>query len=217
MERASLFLSALLRQPEVPAQVRDHAEPYLNDHIPTAVGFIRASGQKMDALIEGLLRLSRTGRAALNLKHLDMNTMIENTVASMTYQIQQASAKIDIQPLPPCRGDEDQISQVFSNILDNALKYRSPDRPLEIRISGSIEGDRAVYCVEDNGIGIAAEHEAKVWELFHRLHPAGPVSGEGLGLTLVRRIVDSHGGRAWAESEPGVGSRFCVALPSTER
>ncbi len=217
MERASLFLSALLRQPEVPAHVREHAEPYLKDHIPTAVGFIKASGQKMDALIEGLLRLSRTGRAALNLKHLDMNTMIENTVASMTYQIQQASAKIDIQPLPPCRGDEDQIGQAFSNILDNALKYRSPDRPLEIRISGSIEGDRAVYCVEDNGLGIAAEHEAKIWELFHRLHPTGSVPGEGLGLTLVRRIVDRHGGRTWVESEPGVGSRFCVALPSTER
>lgn len=217
MDRAARVLTELLRLPETPPHVRERAEPYLTEHIPTALGFIRASGQKMDALIEGLLRLSRTGRAVLDLRDLDMGAMIDGILAAMNYQIQQIGANVNVQPLPACRGDEDQINQVFSNLLDNAVKYRAPDRPLEIRISGRVEEDHVVYCVEDNGMGIAPEHQAQVWELFHRLEPAGVISGEGLGLTLVRRIADRHGGRVWLESEPGKGSRFYVVLPLPSR
>ncbi len=214
MEHTAGRLTDLLRGPTVPREVQEAAAHYLQDHIPTAIGFIRSSGQKMDRLIEGLLRLSRTGRAVLNPRPLDMNTLLENAVASMSYQTQQASASIAIEPLPACVADEDQINQAFSNLLDNALKYRDLRRPLEVRVSGRIERNRVVYCVEDTGIGIASEQQPKVWELFHRLDRSSSAPGEGLGLTLVKRVLERHGGRVWLDSEPGRGSRFYVELPA---
>jgi signal transduction histidine kinase len=214
LQRTAEMLTDLLRSPTVPPKVQQAAAHCLQDHIPTALGFIRSSGQKMDRLIEGLLRLSRTGRAILNLRPLDMNTLLENAVASISYQSQQAAARITIEPLPDCVADEDQISQTFSNLLDNALKYRDPQRLLEIRVSGHLEGSRAVYCVEDTGVGIAGDQQPKVWELFHRLDPSSPEPGEGLGLTLVKRIAERHGGRVWLDSVPGRGSRFYLELPA---
>jgi signal transduction histidine kinase len=105
------------------------------------------------------------------------------------------------------------LSQVFSNLLDNALKYRDPLRPLRLQVTGRSEGDSSIYCVADNGKGIARENQEKIWELFGRLDPKGPVSGEGLGLNLVKRIIERHGGWIWVESSPGTGSSFFVALP----
>ncbi len=120
---------------------------------------------------------------------------------------------VTIGPLPPCVGDPIAINQVFSNLLDNALKYRDPARPLRVSVSGGMDGGRAVYCVADNGVGIAREEHERIWEIFHRVQPRGAVPGEGLGLSLVRRIVECHGGESWVESAPGEGSRFHIALP----
>jgi signal transduction histidine kinase len=112
-----------------------------------------------------------------------------------------------------CRGDRQQLSQVFSNLIDNAIKYRDKDRPLIISISSRAEGQRVIYTVADNGIGISAENIDKVWELFRRLEIDDTVQGEGLGLTIARRIVERHNGRIWVESEEHSGSRFHVELP----
>jgi len=111
--------------------------------------------------------------------------------------------------LPSCSGDEAQIGQVFSNLLDNALKYLDPDRKGVIRISGTRQ---LVYCVEDNGIGVKMSHQNKIFEIFHRLNPGDGTAGEGLGLAIVHRILDRHGGRIWVESKPGKGSKFFVSL-----
>jgi signal transduction histidine kinase len=116
------------------------------------------------------------------------------------------------EPLTPCRGDEVKINQVFSNLVDNALKYLDPDRPGILRITGKEEDGRLLYCVEDNGMGIPEGHQRKIFEIFHRLHP-GDTLGEGLGLTIVRKIVYRHGGRLWVESIEGKGSKFFVSLP----
>ncbi len=102
---------------------------------------------------------------------------------------------------------------MFSNLLDNALKYRDPARALRVSISGQMEDRQAVYIVADTGRGIAAEHQKKIWVLFHRLHPEEAIPGDGLGLKLVRRIVDRHRGRVWVTSSLGQGSQFHVALP----
>lgn len=191
------------------------AQSLVQQRIPTALHFIRTSAEKMDSLIAGLLRVSRTGRVHLRFERLDLDRMIESILASMKYQIEQAGAQIEVAaPLPSCWGDSAQINQAFSNLLDNALKYRDPVRPLVIHIGGRLEGSQAVYCVEDNGRGIEAQHQGKIWELFHRLDPTGGTPGEGIGLTLVRRIIERHNGRAWVESEAGRGSRFSLALPA---
>jgi signal transduction histidine kinase len=120
-----------------------------------------------------------------------------------------------LEELPGCVGDRDQIDQAFSNLLNNAVKYLHPKRKGLIKIWGRQEGSMSVYCVEDNGVGIPPEHQDRVFEIFHRVDPAGGVAGDGLGLSIVSRILDRHQGRIWLESEPGKGSKFFVALPAT--
>ncbi len=161
----------------------------------------------------GLLKLSRLGRAALTIVPLDMGNMVDEIVRTMEYQLQEHNVKVEVGSLPACQGDFMQISQVFSNLLGNAFKYRADDRPGVIRVSGQIEQGRVVYCVEDNGLGIAPKHQQRVFELFHRLDPDGAAGGEGLGLSIVKRVLDRHQGEIRLESELGKGSRFYVSLP----
>jgi len=190
--------------------------PLLDEDIPEALRFIRISASKMDVLLSGLLHLSRSGRAALEFKTLDMNQLVSKIAASTEFTIKEAKITLEIKDLPPCHGDAVQVGQVFSNLLENAIKYLDPGRPGIIRISGRSEGERSVYCVEDNGIGIAPAHLNKIFEVFHRLDPRRG-DGEGLGLTIVKRILARLGGEVWVESEEGSGSRFHVALPKSRR
>ena len=187
----------------------------LSEEIPEALGFIQTSAKMLDTLLNGLLKLSRLGRAAMTIEILDMNQIIKHIVYSMEYKIKEANINVIIEPMPDCLGDPSQINQVFSNLIDNAIKYRDKSRQAEIRISGETKGDESIYCVKDNGVGIAAEHQDKIFEIFHRLSPDG-IEGEGLGLTIVRRILDRHNGKIWLESEPGKGSIFFVSLKKTE-
>jgi len=210
--RACEALRAALWGKNVPEDIRKDIAPLLDEDIPEALRFIRAGASKMDSLLAGLLRISRLGRVSLKLERLDMNALLTDVLHGMEYQIQQAGAKILVGELPACIGDAGQINQVFSNLIDNALKYRHPDRPAVIEISGLKQGGRAVYCVRDNGVGIAPQHRERVFELFQRLQTTG-VPGEGLGLAIVRRILGRHNGTIKLESEPGAGSRFFVSLP----
>ncbi|MHC4528309.1 MAG: PAS domain S-box protein, partial [Planctomycetota bacterium] len=185
----------------------------LHSQIPEAIRFISTSADKMDSLLSGLLRLSRLGTAVMNVQTLDMNTVMANVLGSIEYQIKAAGAKVELQRLLPCLGDASQLNQVFSNLLDNALNYLDEARPGLIRIYASSEPGQTTYCVHDNGIGIDPQHQDKIFEIFHRLEP-DKAKGEGLGLTIVRRILDRHNGKIWLQSEPGRGSCFFVALPS---
>jgi PAS domain S-box-containing protein len=195
-------------------QVCREPDPVVREEVlGSAVHFIRSSVRKMDALINGMLRVSRTGRAPLQPEQLDVEQILDDVQASLSYQIQTAAADVKIERLPGCYGDADQVNQAFTNLLDNALKYRDPQRPLRITVSGRLQDEETVYCVEDTGSGIPSRDLARVWEIFHRVHPQGPVEGEGVGLTLVRRIAERHHGRVRVESEPGIGSRFYLSLP----
>lgn len=188
----------------------------VNDEMPDildALNRIRTSAQQMDGLIKGLLKLSRSGRTALIIETLDMTELIRQVKVNFDYQIKNSDATITITALPPCRGDAFQITQVFTNLLDNALKYLDPARPGRVVISGRAEFNNSIYCIEDNGIGIAENHLEKIFELFHRLHPE-EFAGEGLGLTIVRQILGRLDGEIRVESDFGKGSRFYVILPA---
>jgi chemotaxis family two-component system sensor kinase Cph1 len=184
--------------------------------IPQALKFINAGVNKMETLLAGLLRYSRLGRVALNIRPINMNGMLSEILAAMKFQLDDAKAEVHVDPvLPTCLGDNVQTSQVFGNLLDNALKYRSPARALRVAIHGSVKDGQAIYSVADNGIGIAPEHQAKVFEIFHRLNPDITL-GEGLGLTIAQRVLERQKGRIWVESRAGEGSTFYVSLPAVE-
>jgi signal transduction histidine kinase len=208
------LVGAMVDGAEGDAGLADEIEAIALTRLPKSLDFIRSSGRKMDKLISGLLNLSRVGRAELAQERLDMDALLADIASSVAFQLEKAGATLEIGSLPPCLGDGEQIAQSFSNLRDNALKYRSPERPLRISVMGRRVGDEAEYVVTDNGIGIAAEHFEKIWELFYRLDPSDGTAGDGLGLSLVRRIVDRHGGRVSLESERGSGSRFIVTLPA---
>jgi len=180
--------------------------------IPQALRFIQAGVVKMDSLLSGLLRYSRLGRLTFNLQPVDMNTLLAGVVQALRFQTEQAGAVVQLEVLPDCIGDQIQIGQVFSNLIDNAIKYRQPERPLHVTIRGQVENGRAIYQVADNGIGIDPQHQAAVFEIFHRLDP-DVSSGEGLGLTIAQRSLDRQNGKIWVQSSAGNGSTFFVSLP----
>jgi signal transduction histidine kinase len=213
LDQAFKEVNEILKSKGVSPQLRKKLTPIITEDIPLAFQYILTSSAKMDALLSGLLRLSRLGRASLNIKQLDMNKLMAEVMASVEFQIKESEATVEVDDLPPCYGDETQINQVFSNLLDNALKFLNPKRKGKIKIRGKTEKEQVVYCVEDNGIGIAGKDKQVIFEIFRRLDP-GARSGEGLGLTIVRKILDRHGGKIWVESEPGKGSKFFVSLPA---
>ena len=140
-------------------------------------------------------------------------SLVEKVLSALSWQIREAGADVRLDPLPSCRVDAIQMTEVFSNLISNAIKFLSPTRPGLIRISGTAAHGRAVYTVEDNGIGIAPQHQTNIFEMFHRLDPAA-TPGDGLGLTLVRQILSRLDGSIRVESVPDQGSRFIIEVPA---
>jgi len=209
-------LLAELDRPDLSPEFRQRIAELTNSGLQESLRFIEAGTTRMGTLLAGLLRLSRLGRAAFRPEPLDMNHVVDMALKSLEFAAREVGAKIEVAYLPACLGDPVQVGQVFSNLIENAFKYRKPDRALLIRITGLCEDGKAVYCVEDNGIGIAPNQLERVFAPFFRVD-AKVSGGEGLGLAIVTRIVERLGGRVWVESEPGRGSRFYVALPLPEQ
>jgi len=206
-------LKLLLHRKVITADVNERISYIIEKDIADSLRFIITSASKMDFLIGALLNLSRLGRAELKPRPLYMNKLISDIINSLKFQAKSAGARIYFSDMPVCSGDESQINQVFFNLIGNALKYLSPERPGIVNISGHIEDGQSVYCVEDNGTGIAPGHQEKIFEIFYQLEP-GESAGEGLGLTIVRKIIERHHGKIWLESEKGKGSKFYVSLPT---
>lgn len=180
--------------------------------------YIQSSTFKMDILLSGLLKVSRVSRMDSTFETIDMNRLISEITGAFEFQLKEADVNLQVGELPPCFGNELHLNQVFSNLLNNALKYLDPRRPGEIKITAE-ETDTdngkqryVIYCIEDNGIGISREYHKKIFEIFSRLNP-DDTDGEGLGLTIVNKIISRHHGKVWVESEPGRGSTFFVSLP----
>ena len=196
-----------------PTLVDDKVRLAVREDLPEAIGFIRASTQKMDRLINAILALSRQGRRVLAPERLDMEELIEGIRASLATVAAQQSATILVEkPLPELVHDRLAIEQIFQNLIENATKYLQPGRPGEIVVRGKRTGQRAQFEVTDNGRGIAPGDQERVFELFRRAG-AQDQTGEGIGLANVRALAYRLGGNVTVESEPGRGSTFIVELP----
>ncbi len=144
--------------------------------------------------------------------------MISDITGSIKYHLDTKNVKLTVKPLPDCYGDKAMVGEVFLNLLGNAVKYLDPSRPGLITLSGSKKKDRVIYCVRDNGFGIDPEPQKHVFDIFYRIrHGEQHVDGEGMGLTIVRRIMDFHDGKVWLESEKDIGSKFYVSFPAAKK
>ncbi len=209
-------IADILKSLDLSDEAMEQILPLMNEDIPESLKFISASVEKMKILLDGLLRISRIGTVDINIESLDMNHIVNDVCQALGFQFKEKDVEVVIEDLPECLGDGKMIDQLFSNLVGNALKYLDSDKEGKIHISGTVDGPQSIYCVEDNGIGIASEHQLRVFELFHRLKPDNSVEGEGLGLTIVTRILERNHGSIHLESKESQGSKFFVSLPNEE-
>ncbi|MEP6572324.1 MAG: ATP-binding protein [Gemmatimonadota bacterium] len=177
------------------------------------IGYALEGVDRMHALIRGLLEFARVRGDELAFDMVDLERTLDDTLKDLTPSIASAGAIITREPLPTLRADPRQMEQLFVNLLSNAIKFRG-SAPPQVHVSALRMNGEWLLAIEDNGIGIAASHVDRVFQIFQRLHPRKDYPGTGIGLALCRKIVERHGGRIWVESTPGRGSTFHIALPA---
>jgi len=191
-------------------------EEELGNDLPEAVSHhlaaIRQNSLQMGHLVDDLLAYSRLSRDATKFEKVDLNNMIANCWQELARSSESRNIDFRIEPLPPCIGDEVMLRQVVFNLLDNALKYTAPQEQVLIEVGSFEHEGETAYFVRDNGVGFDMRYGDKVFEVFHRLHSLEEFEGTGIGLSLVKRIIERHGGRVWAEGEVGKGASFYFTL-----
>ncbi|MFN3876866.1 MAG: sensor histidine kinase [Brevundimonas sp.] len=213
LEQAGKVIDKSITDAEKTREVDPDVVMAVREDMPEAIGFIRASTEKMDRLINAILKLSREGRRNLLPETLDMTAMAQNIANSVHHQTEASGARIEVQPLPEIESDRISMEQIMGNLIDNAVKYLDASRPGEIVVSGEdVPGGWVVYRVADNGRGIAPRDHERIFELFRRSGKQDR-SGEGLGLAFVRNSVRRIGGTIDIESELGKGSTFLLKFP----
>ncbi len=180
------------------------------------LNIIQQGARKMGQLIDDLLALARLGRKELGLTRLDMAELARAVFDELKAAYPERNLQIEVQPLPAVLGDRVMFRQLLTNLLDNAIKFTQDRESALIRVSGWSEGKENIYCIKDNGVGFDMRYANKLFEVFQRLHPEEEFGGTGVGLAIVKRVIDRHGGRVWAESKVGEGATICFALPKIE-
>lgn len=170
---------------------------------------------RMQTLIEDLLKLSRAGRGEPELKSIESTGVVERALQNLGQAIRESGATVTYADLPEFRADESQLTQVFQNLIANAIKFRGKDAPT-VNISATAAEGGWEFSVADNGIGIAPEHTTDLFVIFRRLHTRKEYPGNGIGLSICKKIIERHGGRIWVESQLGAGSTFKFTLPPAE-
>ncbi len=179
------------------------------------IGYVTSGVQRMKSLIEDLLAYSRVSREANAGAVIDLNRAAQTALANVHGVMTAAGAEVRLGPLPMVRANERQMVQLFQNLIGNAVKFRTDDPPL-VEIGAEPQGDHWLITVRDNGIGIDPKHAEQVFGLFQRLHGRDKYAGNGIGLTICKKIVDLHHGRIWVEpGEPGTRFRFTLPMLAT--
>ncbi|WP_247728640.1 sensor histidine kinase [Halovivax limisalsi] len=185
----------------------------LDEDASEYIDFAVDGADRMREMVEGLLAYSRIDIDDANAEPVETASVVGDVLTDHQVCIEETDAAIDVGTLPVVQGDAQQLEQLFSNLLSNAIKYAG-DGPPSVSVTAERQGDRCVFAVEDEGIGIDRDYEDQIFQLFNRLHSNGDFEGTGIGLTLCRKIVDAHGGDIWVDSEPGEGTTFHFTLPT---
>jgi signal transduction histidine kinase len=218
-KRIAALARAQSAEPAAPDNATDTAEPVLegadkqlSEDFSEALGFIKSSIGKMDRLISAILNLTREGRREFKPERIDTRELIEGIVSTVAHQASEAEAQIRIEPLPAIVSDRLALEQVFSNLIDNALKYLTTGVAGDIQVRGRTKLGFAIFDITDNGRGIDPKDHQRIFDLFRR---AGTQDkpGQGIGLAHVRALVRRLGGTMSVASELHQGSTFTVTLP----
>jgi PAS domain S-box-containing protein len=176
------------------------------------LGFAVDGAKRMQRLITDLLAFSRVGTKGKPFAPTDLNKVCEDAISNLDRAIANSVAQVTAGPLPTIDGDAVQLTQLFQNLIGNAIKFRGAAAPV-VHIGTAGEGDGRVFSVADNGIGIDPQHRERIFQIFQRLHERDKYDGTGIGLAVCKKIVERHGGRIWVEDAPGGGCAFRFTLP----
>jgi signal transduction histidine kinase len=177
------------------------------------IGVVREGAQKMGRLIDDLLAFSRLGREPINAVRIDLRAGAERAVREVLEAHTGTPPELLVHELPSARGDAALLHHVWVNLIGNAVKYSSKIAAPRIEIGGCIQGSESVYFVKDNGAGFDMRYSEKLFRVFQRLHGAEEFPGTGVGLAIVQRVINRHGGRVWGESKLEHGAKFFFTLP----
>jgi light-regulated signal transduction histidine kinase (bacteriophytochrome) len=177
---------------------------------------VRDNTLKMSRLIDDILAFSRIGRATLSPVEVDMEAIARTAYKDLEAARTGRSIEFRLGSLPKAHADPGMMERIFTNLLDNAIKYSAPTANAIIDVTGQIENGEAVYVVKDNGVGFDMRFVGKLFGVFQRLHRPSEFSGTGIGLSIVKRIATRHGGRVWAEGKLDHGTTVGFSLPQAE-
>ncbi len=178
------------------------------------IEFAVDGAHRMQALIHDLLMYSRAGTQVLEKKPISSEQVLQIALKNLDVTVKDAHALVRYENLPVVEADEVKLTQVMQNLVGNGIKFRKPDISPEISVTARRSPGEWIFTIADNGIGFDSVYCDRIFEVFQRLHGVGAYPGNGIGLAICRRIVEQHGGRLWAESEPGRGSTFFFSLPA---
>lgn len=193
-------------------ELEEHLGDNLDEEARIYMDFITSGAVRMRDLVTGLLKYSTVNKTEPDIQKLDTNNIIDIAADNLSKRIKESGAKIKYKNLPEIYYDEVMLTQVFQNLISNAIRYRSDKTP-EINITAEKHADCWEFAVEDNGMGIEQKYLDRIFDMFQRLHRKEDIPGTGIGLSLCQKIVERYGGIMWVESEPGVGSTFFFTVP----
>lgn len=177
------------------------------------IEYIASGAQRLKDMIQGLLDYSQVGTQEGKFIEFNSQEALDNALVNLHSSIEACHAEVTYDKLPTITANKDQISRVFQNFIGNALKFRKEGLQPKIHISAEKGDNEYVFSVSDNGIGLEEQYKDHIFEIFKRLHTIGEYQGTGIGLVIVKRIIEQHGGRIWVESEYGKGSTFYFTIP----
>ena len=185
----------------------------LSDEQRDYLGRIQKAVVRMQSLVTDLLSLSRVNRSEHRIQNVELGEVMHAVIDDLQAQIQSAEGRVEVGPMMSIEGNPVQLQQLLQNLTENALKFHKPGVPPVVSISAVPENGQCKITVQDNGIGFKAEHAETIFEVFQRLHGIDVYSGTGVGLAIVKKIVERHNGTIVALAEPDQGAKFVITLP----